>query len=186
VLLQAGGQKAMSRREATSSGDEASAKSLAVAEIYEQPNPLRAKVSYGPEGIDDKVLAKAEAAIANLGEEFLSWIEQDVKAAQQKFDSTVDLPEGERDHSMHELFNLLHDMKGQGGSFCYPLVTTIANGVCRFVESRSKYGPHEMDAIQLHIDALRMVVAHHLSGDGGYVGEKVLKGLEKVLAKFDH
>ena len=176
----------MSRREATSPGDDASAKSLAVAEIYEQPNPLRAKVSYGPEGIDDKVLAKAEAAIANLGQEFLGWIELDVKAAQQKFDVITDLPEDERDHAMHELFTILHDMKGQGGSFGFPLITTIANGVCRFVESRSKYGPHEMDAIHLHLDALRVVVTHHLSGDGGYVGEKMLQGLEKVMAKFEH
>lgn len=176
----------MPRRDPADQGEEATVKTLAIAEIYEQPNPLRAKVSYGPDGIDEKTLAKAEAAIAGLGDEFVQWIDQDIKAAQHKFDDAAELPEAERHHAMGELFAILHDMRGQGGSFGYPLITTIANGVCRFIESRSKYGPHEMDAVQLHIDALRMVVGERLSGDGGYVGEKMLKGLEKVLAKFEH
>lgn len=174
----------MSRREATDHGDDASVKTVAVAEIYEQPNPLRAKVTYGPDGIDEKVLARAEAAIASLGEEFLGWIEQDVKAAQHKFDAISDLPEDERDHAMQELFTILHDMKGQGGSFGFPLVTSIANNLCRFMETRTSFGQAEMEAILLHISALRLVVAERLSGDGGTKGEKLLKGLELVLQKF--
>jgi len=156
----------------------------AVAEIIEAPNPLKMKVSYGPDGVDTAMLEKAEALIANLQGDFVVWVQDDLKKLQQHYDAAAALPVAERNQAMQEVFGVLHDMKGQGGSFGYPLVTSIANTLCRFMETRTAFGPHEMEAILLHINALRLVVADRLSGDGGTKGDKLLKGLDLVIQKF--
>ena len=157
---------------------------VAVAEIIEVPNPLKNKVSYGPDGVDTAMLEKAEALIANLQGDFVVWVQDDLKKLQQSFDAAAALPPAERGHAMQEVFGVLHDMKGQGGSFGYPVITQIANTLCRFMESQSEFGPQEMEAVLVHINALRLVVAERLSGDGGTKGQKLLKGLELVLQKF--
>jgi len=157
---------------------------VAVAEIIEVPNPLKMKVSYGPDGVDAAMLEKAEALIANLQGDFVVWVQEDLKKLQQNFDSANALPVEERAEAMKSVFGVLHDMKGQGGSFGYPLVTTISNTLCRFMESVGTYGPQEMQAILLHINTLRLIVAERLNGDGGTKGEKLVKGLELVLHKF--
>ena len=157
---------------------------VAVAEIIEVPNPLKTKVSYGPDGVDAAMLEKAEAMIANLQGDFVVWVQDDLKKLQQFFDTASGQPEAERALAMKEVFGVLHDMKGQGGSFGYPLVTSISNTLCRFMESITNYGPQEMEAILIHINTLRLIVAERLSGDGGIKGEKLVKGLELVLHKF--
>ncbi len=157
---------------------------VAVAEIIDVPNPLKGKVSYGPDGVDASMLEKAEALIANLQGDFVVWVQEDLKKLQQHYNTAAALPVEERAHAMKEVFGVAHDMKGQGGSFGFPLVTSIANNLCRFMETRTSFGQAETEAILLHISALKLVVAERLSGDGGIKGEKLLKGLELVLQKF--
>ena len=157
---------------------------VAVAEIIEVPNPLKNKVSYGPDGVDASRLEAAEKLIANLQGDFVIWVQDDLKRLQQFFDAANAAPAAERAHAMEQVFGVLHNMKGQGGSFGYPLVTTISNTLCRFMETVQSYGPQEMEAILIHINTLRLIVAERLAGDGGIKGEKLVKGLELVLQKF--
>ncbi len=157
---------------------------VAVAEIIDVPNALKGKVSYGPDGVDAAMLEKAEALIANLQGDFVVWVQDDLKRLQQHFDTAKSQPVEERGHAMKEVFGVLHDMKGQGGSFGFPLVTSITNQLCRFMETRTSFGPAEMETISLCINTVRLVVAERMSGDGGMKGEKLLKGIELVFQKF--
>lgn len=145
---------------------------------------MKSKVSYGPDGVDAAMLERAEALIANLQGDFIVWVQEDLKKLQQSFDNASAQPVEERAHAMQEVFGVLHDMKGQGGSFGYPLITHVANTLCRFMEVRSSFGPSEMSAVSLHINALRLIVAERLNGDGGDKGQKLVNGLELVLQKF--
>ncbi len=157
---------------------------MAAAEIIDVPNPLKGKVSYGADGVDAAMLEKAEALIANLQGDFVVWVQEDLKRLQQHFDNAKALPVEDRAHAMKEVFGVLHDMKGQGGSFGFPLVTTITNQLCRFMETRTSFGQAEMDTISLCINTVRLIVAERMSGDGGMKGEKLLKGIELVFQKF--
>jgi hypothetical protein len=159
----------------------------AIVEIYQDRNQLRRKVTYGPDGVDDAVLARAEAAIAGMHDDFLAWAEADVDAAQRLYDEAQALPAMERMVAMGRLFAIAHSMKGQGGSFGFPLVTQVADSLARFLAGQHLFTDREMDVIHVHVDALRMIVAERLAGEGGYTGEKMLNGLHKVLKKFsDH
>jgi chemotaxis protein histidine kinase CheA len=157
---------------------------VAVAEIIEVPNTLKLKVSYGADGVDAAMLERADALMANLQGDFIVWVQEDLKKLQEHFDAAAALPVAERGHAIKEVFGVLHNMKGQGGSFGYPLVTSLANMLCRFMETRTSFAQPEMDVIHVCINALRLVVAERMIGDGGPKGEKLFKGIELMIAKF--
>jgi hypothetical protein len=157
---------------------------VAVAEIIEVPNTLKLKVSYGPDGVDAAMLEKAEALMANFQGDFVVWVQEDLKKLQQHFDAAAALPVEERGHAMKEVFGVLHNMKGQGGSFGFPLITSLANMLCRFMEKATTFGQPEMEAVNVCVNAIRLVVAERLAGDGGTKGEKLIKGIELVIQKF--
>jgi len=85
---------------------------------------------------------------------------------------------------MHAVFQVSHDIKGQGGSFGYDLMTAIGNELCRLIEKADKIGAGEVAAVKIHIDALKLVIAEDLKGTGGKEGEKMLSGLQQVCDKI--
>ena len=63
------------------------------------------------------------------------------------------------------------------------MITLVGAQLCNFIESRSFFEEQDMEVIRLHVDAMRMVVANKLEGDGGRPGQALLKGLQAVIAK---
>jgi hypothetical protein len=45
-------------------------------------------------------------------------------------------------------------------------------------------GPAHIDAIGVHIDALKLIVAQKMKGDAGPTGTAMLAGLQKVSTKL--
>ncbi len=64
-------------------------------------------------------------------------------------------------------------------------MTFVGNQLFRFIEKIDKEnaGPLELEVIDLHINAMQMVLSQKLTGDGGEIGTQLLNGLEKVIAK---
>lgn len=153
--------------------------------IIEVPNLLRDKVSYGPDGMDQKALERLDASIVNdLKAEYVDWAQRDLAKLQDAFDQALAVGPGEqRRAAMQALFAVAHEIKGQGGSFHYDLMTTIGNQLSQFVEHRESFDEAEMNVVRVHIDALRMVIAQHLEGDGGAAGKALVRGLQLIIAK---
>lgn len=154
-------------------------------EIINPPNTLRSKVTVGgPGAVDAATIARAEKVIGNMAASYVDWAAQDLKKLGAGLEGLVSDQGGKRD-SMIAIFETAHDMKGQGGSFGYPLITAIANELCRLIEKiEGEPNPDEIDAIRVHIDSLRLVLKERIKGDGGKQGEAMLKGLRQVIAKL--
>jgi hypothetical protein len=84
---------------------------------------------------------------------------------------------------MQESFKLVHDMRGQGGSFGFPLITRIAGSYCRFVESLENVDPGALEICQAHANAMRAVLLNNVTGSGGSIGTQIADGLEKAVQK---
>lgn len=154
------------------------------AAVINPPNKLRAKVSVGgPGAVDAAMLERAEAVIADLGGNYLEWVKQDFGKLDQAFRKLREV-RADNGPVLREIFGIVHDMRGQGGSFGYDLVTVIGNQLCRFIENVKDPGPDEIEAIRLHIEAMQLVIAQDMRGEGGPQAGKLLDGLEKVAARF--
>ncbi len=157
---------------------------IGVAEIYQSGNTLYEKAAHGAGGVDDEMIARAEAAMADLHGEYLTWAAQDIQTIERQCADAMALPGNECSHALRELFAVVHGMKGQGGSFGFPLVTMVADSLARFIEGCSRWGADEMDVITVHVNALRTVIVERLTDDGGVAGEEMMIGLQRALDKF--
>jgi len=117
-----------------------------------------------------------------MTDDYLDWVRQDLIKIDAAFDALRNA-EGERKDELDAVFQLAHDIKGQGGSFGYDLMTALGNQLCRMIERLDHCDDDVIDAIGVHIDSMKLVIGQDLKGDGGAAGEKMLAGLEKVYEK---
>ena len=111
-----------------------------------------------------------------MGGEFVQWAEEDLKSLLRTFDG-LKAGTADQKESLRTIFKISHDIKGQGGSFDYDLLTAIGDSLCRLIEDKDRAGPAEIEAIKLHAEALNLVLTNRLKGDGGDTGANLLDGL---------
>lgn len=154
-------------------------------EIINPPNNLKDKVREGgPGAVDLATLERAENVIAEMADSYLEWVQEDlvrIEAAYKKLAAA----EGDRSEEADEVFQVAHDIKGQGGSFGYDLMTVIGNELCRLIERNDSFGSAEVQAIKVHIDAMKLVIQTGMKGDGGADGQALVQGIRKVGDKLN-
>ncbi len=153
------------------------------SEIINPPTNLQNKVEKGgPGAVDLDAIARAEEVIANLAGDYINWAKEDLVKLEAAYDK-LKKGEGEQKELLLGVFNIAHDMKGQGGSFDYELMTAVGDKLCRLVEKLDKIGPKEVEKIRIYVDAMQVIIGHKLSGDGGKEGQQLLMGLEVLVQK---
>lgn len=153
-------------------------------EVINPPNALKEKVGTGgPGAVDLEALERAEQVIAGMTDSYLDWVAEDLKKMDSAF-ASLQAATGDRKEEMDAVFQISHDIKGQGGSFGYDLMTAIGNELCRLIEKVESVGADEIVAIKLHIDSMKLVMAEDMKGQGGKEGEKMLAGLQQVCDKI--
>ena len=153
------------------------------AEVITPPDTLKRKVkTAGPGAVDLGTLERAEAVIADMTDNYVEWAAKDLAKIYQALEN-LKAEKKDRKDTLARIFQLSHDMKGQGGSFGYTLMTILGGNLCNFVEKLEDAGSVEIEVIQLHINAMALVIAKQMKGDGGKEGVQLLKGLGLVAAK---
>ena len=146
----------------------------------------RAKPQAGDIAVSENMLSEAENVIASMANEYIIWVKDDIARLDGFFEQFLQKHD---DASLHEMFEISHDMKGQGGSFGYNLITTITGSLCKVIEALRKkkppYEEKEISAVKVHIDAIKMIAAEHIKGDGGDVGRKLVDGIDAVKKKLN-
>lgn len=152
--------------------------------IITPPNLLRTKVvEGGPGAVSAKALAQAEKVIADMADSYVEWVAADLVRLADALAALRSSAPSEQKHLLRSIFAVAHDMKGQGGSFGYGLITTFADLLCKYVENLEVVTPEQTQVIALHVESMRVVVAQCMKGDGGPGGNQLLTGLEMVAAK---
>src|SRR6185369_15681308 len=90
---------------------------------------------------------------------------------------------GTRAASIKNLYGLAHNIKGQGSSFGYPLVTRIGHSLCTLVRQERPFADADLGVMQAHLDALRLILTKDIKGEGGEVGGKLAARLENMVPK---
>ncbi len=150
-------------------------------EVIHPPNTLAAKVpKYGGPDLRT-VVREAEQALEALQEDYDTWVRQDLKAlaaALGKLRTASGSGAGELD----AVYRIGQDIKGQGATFEFPLLTLIADSLCRLIGM--DVGPAErLKLIELHADALNIVVRDNIRGAGGAEGKKLIGMLRTAVEK---
>ncbi|MBL8643030.1 MAG: phosphorelay protein [Rhodospirillaceae bacterium] len=149
------------------------------------PNNLRKKqIDAGVAlSIDPSLVGAAEAKIVGMKGDYLKWVGGDLDKLSELCDVALkDKPN--RAAHIERLYDKTVEIKGQGGSFNYPLMTTVGSQLCRFIEIQGNdLDDPRMEIVKLHVETLRLVIAQKMEGDGGAMGPKLLAGLGLAIKK---
>lgn len=121
--------------------------------------------------------SQARADIEELMADYRTWARADVARATQLFQAIKAERSSARD-AFAEIFQAAHDIKGQGTSFGYPLVTRIADSLCRLARDAGEPSTRQIEVAGMHIKALDLVLAQGITGSGGLAGAKICESIE--------
>ncbi len=152
--------------------------------IIEVPNTLRAKVGPG-KGVDPARLKEAARVIENLSDSFIARIKQDLAS----IDEQVAIFEGGADPdakaaAIEKVFSIVHELRGEAGTFGYGLASRIGNMLCVYIDSLPQHRDADARIVRHHCDSLRAIVAGGIKGDGGDVGQALLNDLHALVRRL--
>jgi hypothetical protein len=126
----------------------------------------------------EDMIAQAEAAVAALRD---SYREQLIADAASLLDIWAGLDVGASPADvLRDIHAIAHNVKGQGGSFGYDLVTSIGASLCDFIRSGDRTTPDGLNIVHAHIKILKMVGDNDISGTGGETGERIVAKLHAL------
>ena len=130
----------------------------------------------------EAVLARAQAAVADLAKTYSPSTLADLDRC-AAFLKTAREDAASRATAVRDLHGIAHNIKGQGSSFGYPLVTRIAHSLCNLVRQERDFADADLGIVQAHLDALRLILTKDIKGDGGEIGAKLAARLENMVIK---
>ncbi len=124
---------------------------------------------------------KAMQVINDLSKEYEKWSAADLDRLTEAYDQASCVSSEKREQLIREdVFRAAHDMKGQGATFNYTLITDIANHLCRYIERQTDFQEKQLNEIGLHITFMREILEKKLTGDGGERGIQMWQIIQEL------
>ena len=87
------------------------------------------------------------------------------------------------DHARTAILEIAHDLKGEGGSFGYPLVTRIAHSLSCLLRQGAEASDGRLAAIvRGHIEAIDIVLEKRITGSGDPLTGRLVVRLEALVS----
>lgn len=149
-------------------------------QVIKPPNTLLAKFSKTGGPSKAEMMADAEAALHEYEDTYETVVRADLQKINDAISRATKTPTSAPE-ALKEIFGVSHDIKGQAASFNYPLLTAIAQSLCRFINSSEAAALKKFDVVGAHAKAMGTVVKHSMRSDGLVKGRKLLKVLDAAV-----
>lgn len=129
----------------------------------------------GELGIDPEALARAEAALAALGGDYLTWAANDIDRLRAAVATLRRAGAEQRPDAARLVFAIAHDVKGQAATFGYPLLSRFGAALCRLTANGEAACATRAEAL---VAAMGLVLQGHMTDDGGEGGRALVARLQ--------
>ncbi len=161
--------------------DKASVATYADHEVITPPNNLRKAVARATTPDDDPV-ARAEKALAELSDEFSTWMNNECERLDTARHDVR--RSGLEREARDRLFHAAHDIKGEAATFGYPVAAVVADSLCRLIEHTPDSRKVPMTLIDQHVDAVRAIIREHGAPNAETVATRLAERLRQVTDDF--
>jgi CheY-like chemotaxis protein len=157
---------------------------------WKLPNTLKEKVAGGFSGGDVKgelpssLIAEAEEQLERAGLDFTNWALEYLSKLSDLCTQALMEP-GRRSAQFGEIHTLALELRGQGGTFGYPLITRIGKMLYDCTGEGCREDDKAVEVVKCHIDSMRAILREKMGGDGGKTGQQLIMGLKKSIEKVD-
>ena len=156
---------------------------MADVSIIRPPRHISRKVPKSGGPTPEQAIMLALNAAEELTDEYQGWAVDDLANLWQKYQNLSS--EDVSNKEIVEMFDVAHEIRGQGGSFGFALITSIADSLCKFIEGRSQLSGAEMEVIKVHILAMKAVFRQELKGDQPELADLLREILQALRNKID-
>lgn len=148
-------------------------------ELVTPPHSIRLK-AIRKVGSPEAMFAEIEANFATMKRDYENWAARDLERMREALaEIGTDFTSPATD--LGKLRGIAHDMKGQGSTFGYNLITDIAASLGRYLRDVPP-DRRRSDVVVAHMDALDAVLSKRILGNGGAVGRAIVDALASVIA----
>jgi HPt (histidine-containing phosphotransfer) domain-containing protein len=152
-------------------------------EVITPPNKLRKAVAAVVAGDPDHdPVARAEAALANLSDEFSTWMNDECAKLDAARREVKAKGFGKATHQA--LFHAAHDIKGDAATFGFPAVVAPADSLCRLLEHTPDMSRIPLALVDQHVDAVRAIIRESNRPDSASVADSLTRRLREVTEEF--
>jgi hypothetical protein len=135
--------------------------------------------------IAKEALEKAEAEIKKMAEDYPDWVAGYVPQLYRELRGAQEKPPESRTPYFKRVAALAHELKGQGGTFGYPLITTFGQSLFEFAStSEGRVADDQIEIAKSHVDGIQAVIKNRVSGDGGALGAELVRALKQAIEKY--
>jgi len=125
-------------------------------------------------------IKESDDPMAELRQVYLEAVQQDVADLEALIGKALEDSAG-WSKACAEMRRITHNVKGQGSSFGYPLMTAVGNSLSVLLK---KADMPEMGALRLadaHVASLRLILTQDIQGDGGAQGAELTQRLVALV-----
>jgi len=147
-------------------------------EMIPVPNALMRRVGGARLGaIDPAAIAKAEAALKSLSGSFGQWLNDEISKLEAA--RAAVRANGPTHENMETLYLRVHDLKGLGATYGFPLITRVSGLLCRLIEDKTKRLVAPIALVDAHIDAIKAAARDDIKTEAHPVGKAIVEELER-------
>ena len=158
-----------------------------VVHIWRVRNRLKERAllgaAAGPGGFDSTALETAQEQFEQMAEEYVDWVGGTFAELTGAINGAGEQPAEKRLNLWEKINRISHELKGQGGTFGYPLISVVAKSLQECTRSKTPMGDSNVKILKAHADAMQAVIKGRIGGDGGQIGRELLEGLKQAIAK---
>ncbi len=134
-----------------------------------------------PTEIDDAAWRRARSAIDKLKR---AYVDEWAPASLDELDRLLSLALSNPDQAADQLeaaYRLAHDLKGQGATFGYSLVSDIGLSLCTLTEERTEATAAELQTMLAHVEVAREVLTREIEDAGSPEAAELMLHLQSVV-----
>jgi CheY-like chemotaxis protein len=154
---------------------------------FQLPNRLREKVmglgKSGPMKIDPEVLKAAEGQLDRMETDYSDWVRGTVKQLVEAYDKAM-ADDRQRAAMISQINRISHDLRGQGTTFGYPLITVFGNSLFDCTTKIDKVPDKLLEFVKAHLDGITAVIRERIKGNGGPIGTELVESLERARERL--
>ncbi len=129
------------------------------------------------------VLEETEELFEEMVSDYPDWVQETLNKLTALVEVCVNF-EAKRIVTYKQIQEIAHEMKGQGGTFGYPLVSTFGDSLYDFTGPNAGLTDNHVHIIKAHVDAMKATINGRIQGDGGQIGHELKAMLSAAIKQY--
>jgi DNA-binding response OmpR family regulator len=147
-------------------------------------NRLKHKTG-GDLAIDPERIAEAERDLETWHESYLDWLSDYLGRIEAAHGEAAATSDGRaRRLSMDRINGVCHELRGQGGLFGYPLISTVSRSLFQLTHRITEVSDDCLKLVGEHLKTMKAIRRDDVKNDGGDLGRELVEALQAANRDF--